>query len=117
MELKFKMAYLKSICERYHQVSKRLKGKILDEFCKVCGYDRKYAIQKLNGPNFEDKAYLRQKRKSLRRRPVLYGPEVINLLSKVWEAAGFLVRRALNQLSLYGCHGLKNIFSLPMSLR
>jgi hypothetical protein len=89
MELKFKMAYLKSICERYHQVSKRLKGKILDEFCKVCGYDRKYAIQKLNGPNFEDKAYLRQKRKSLRRRPVLYGPEVINLLSKVWEAAGY----------------------------
>ena len=31
------------------KVSKPLRARILDEFCQVCGYNRKYAIRLLNG--------------------------------------------------------------------
>jgi hypothetical protein len=42
--------YLKAIYSRYKKVSKPLRARILDEFCQVCGYNRKYAIGLLNGP-------------------------------------------------------------------
>ncbi len=32
--------YLKMIYQRYHSAEQTEKGKILDEFCKVCGYNR-----------------------------------------------------------------------------
>jgi hypothetical protein len=34
------MEYLKAIYERYHGAAKAVRGGILDEFCKVCGYNR-----------------------------------------------------------------------------
>ncbi len=37
--------YLKAIYSRYKKVSKALRARILDEFCQVCGYNRKYAIR------------------------------------------------------------------------
>jgi hypothetical protein len=40
--------YYNSIKQRYFQASKKRKAKILDEYCKNCGYNRKYAIRKLN---------------------------------------------------------------------
>ncbi len=39
-----KREYLLAIWERYQGVGRRFKSKILDEFCLVCGYTRKYAI-------------------------------------------------------------------------
>ena len=33
-----------TIWDRYQRVGRRFKSKILDEFCEVCGYSRKYAI-------------------------------------------------------------------------
>jgi len=39
-----KREYLLAIWERYQRVGRRFKSKILDEFCAVCGYTRKYAI-------------------------------------------------------------------------
>ncbi len=36
-----------SIYPRYQQVSRQEKSHILDKFCSVCGYQRKYAIRKL----------------------------------------------------------------------
>jgi hypothetical protein len=42
--------YLKAIYSRYKKVSKPLRARILDAFCQVCGYNRKYAIRLLNGP-------------------------------------------------------------------
>lgn len=41
-------AYLQAIRKRYHQSDKAAKRIILDEFCSVCGYCRKYAIRLLN---------------------------------------------------------------------
>lgn len=40
--------YLDRIRNRYHVSDKKTKAKILDEFCEVCGYNRKYAIRALN---------------------------------------------------------------------
>lgn len=42
--------HLKAIYSRYKKVSKPRRARILDEFCHVCGYNRKYAIRLLNGP-------------------------------------------------------------------
>jgi len=44
MGTKSKHEYLRAIWDRYQRVGRRYKSKILDEFCAVCGYSRKYAI-------------------------------------------------------------------------
>ncbi len=50
MSQKSKWEYLKAIHTRYRKVSKELRALILNEFCQVCGYHRKYAIRLLGGP-------------------------------------------------------------------
>ncbi|HEB73470.1 MAG TPA: integrase, partial [Nitrospirae bacterium] len=40
--------YLKAIRGRYGKAGRKEKKLILDEFCKVCGYNRKYALRLLN---------------------------------------------------------------------
>jgi len=49
--------YLKEISQRYLKSSEEEKQKILDEFCKVCSYNRKYAIRLLN--EFTEKANIK----------------------------------------------------------
>jgi len=39
-----KNEYLRAIWDRYQRAGRRYKSKILDEFCAVCSYSRKYAI-------------------------------------------------------------------------
>lgn len=75
--------YLRGIHGRYRRAGRREKGRILDEFCQVANYKRKYAIRLLNGPPLE-----RSPRKRRRRRPS-YGEKVILVLLAVWEAAGY----------------------------
>ena len=43
-----RQAYLKAIRTRYRRARKKIKVTILDEFCSVCGHNRKYAIRLLN---------------------------------------------------------------------
>ena len=83
MSGKSKWDYLKAIYSCYQKVSKPLRARILDEFCQVCGYNRKYAIRLLNGP-------APQKPKTIPkgRRPT-YGLKVILSLTAIWEAAGY----------------------------
>ncbi len=45
-----KREYFLAIWGRYQRVGRRFKSRILDEFCAVCGYARKYAIGLLNRP-------------------------------------------------------------------
>jgi len=45
--------YLRAIWDRYHQGKPEQKGKILDEFCRVCDHHRKHAIRLLHGPRPE----------------------------------------------------------------
>ncbi len=76
--------YLKAIYVRYQKVSKRLRAQILDEFCQVCDYHRKYAIRLLNGPAPQRPKTIVRKG----RRPT-YGAKVISALTAIWEAAGY----------------------------
>jgi hypothetical protein len=48
MSKKSRPEYFQEIYESYNKAEKKDKGKILDEFCKVCSYNRKYAIRLLN---------------------------------------------------------------------
>jgi hypothetical protein len=48
MSYKEKRAYLKEILKRYKKSSRQQKKIILDEFCAVCHYNRKYAIRILH---------------------------------------------------------------------
>jgi len=84
MSGKTRWDYLKAIYLRYKKVSKSLRGRILDEFCQVCNYNRKYAIRLLNGP-------APQKPKTIVRKghPWTYGAKVISALTAIWEAAGY----------------------------
>jgi hypothetical protein len=76
--------YFRAIYKRYRRAGLAEKGQILDEFCRVCRYNRKYAIAKLNGPALE---MLRQKQKP--RKPK-YDSKVIRILISVWKASGYL---------------------------
>lgn len=49
MPIELRRAYLEEIRFRYRNSTKKAKGKILDEFCQVCGYTRKHAIKVLKG--------------------------------------------------------------------
>ena len=84
MSGKSKWDYLKAIYLRYRKAPKPLRSRILDEFCQVCRYNRKYAIRLLNGlapqktntPTFKG------------RRPT-YGAKVIGALTAIWQVAGY----------------------------
>lgn len=51
MNLSERKSYLITIKRRYLEASKIDKSRILDEFCQVCGYHRKYAVRVLNKKN------------------------------------------------------------------
>lgn len=53
--------YLIAIIDRYQRAGKAEKTKILDEFCKVCGYGRKYAIWLLSNDQIEKKLSARRR--------------------------------------------------------
>jgi hypothetical protein len=74
---------LRAIWERYQGSNPRQKGEILDEFCRICGYHRKYAIWLLHQPCPSERPRPR------RRRGCSYGPQTIQVLAAVWEAAGY----------------------------
>lgn len=48
MSIEARREYLLAIRERYLKANRREKALILNEFCNVCGYDRKYAIKLIN---------------------------------------------------------------------
>lgn len=74
-----KKEYLTKIRSRYNKGEKGEKTAILDEFCAVCGYQRKYAIRLLSRT-------LRRPRKKPGRKP-RYGPETVAPLKRIWFTA------------------------------
>ena len=85
-----KREYLRSIHERYRRARRAEKTAMLEQFCKVCGYNRKYAIWLLSRP-------LRQAglRRRVTRRSAIYSKASIVTLAKVWEASGYLCSQRL----------------------
>jgi hypothetical protein len=83
-----RLAYLEAIRRRYRESDKESKAVILDEFCKVCGFNRKYAIRLLNG-----------KRKRIKGRPgrksVYDFPELLKVLRRLWLATDQMCSKKL----------------------
>ena len=53
MPIEARRMYLVAIRERYKKANRREKKLILDEFCQVCGYNRKHAISIINHPHLK----------------------------------------------------------------
>lgn len=89
MVLRSRREYLEAIRLRYHRSSKKGKAVILDEFCSICGYNRKYAIRLLR-----KKAGL-----SLKKRPgprSIYNDErLLKSLKRIWFAADQMCSKKL----------------------
>lgn len=83
-----KAAYRDAILKRYRKAKRRDKKAILDEFCTVCGYNRKYAIRLLG------KA--KNKRNAKRGRKSVYTePDFLKALQNLWKASDFMCSRRL----------------------
>ena len=83
MQAGSKREYLAAIYGRYRGATRTEKGRILDEFCAITGYHRKYALRRLNGPASS------AGRAPRRVRAATYGPPVIAALTGIWTAAGY----------------------------
>ncbi len=92
--------YLEAIRKRYRRARRSDKGKILDEFCSVCGYQRKYAIRLLGS----------KLGKSPRRpgRPSQYNqPALLTVLRRLWLATDQMCSKRLVAAMPRGCHTMK----------
>lgn len=85
-----KKAYYYAIKDRYLNATKKEKSIILNEFCIVCGYNKKYAIRLLNKvePKFHRK-------KSPGRKAVYSSIEFIKVLKTIWIATDYLCSKRL----------------------
>ena len=84
-----RQAYLKAIRSRYRRASKKAKIMILDEFCAVCGYHRKYAIRLLNQQG-------RAKAKRSPGRKSIYATaEFLTALKRIWFASDQMCSKKL----------------------
>lgn len=80
MNKKEKQAYLAKIHARYNEAGKITRSAILDEFCTVCNYNRKYAIRRLKKP----------KKQSVRKpgpKPTYDSSKLLIPLKAIWFAA------------------------------
>lgn len=84
-----KRAYLEAIRKRYRQAPKSGKAKILDEFCAVCGYHRKYAIRLL-GRSPGQAGNRRPGRK-----PRYSHPQLLEALRRIWLATDQMCSKKL----------------------
>jgi len=83
-----KRVYLEAIRKRYRKARRADKGRILDEFCSVCGYQRKYAIRLLG--NKPAKSPCRPGRPSQYNQPAL-----LTVLRKIWLATDQMCSKRL----------------------
>lgn len=89
MPIEARRQYLIAIRERYKKATRRQKTAILNEFCEVCGYNRKYAILVLaqeKGPN---------ENRGKPGRPSKYNESFTECLQEIWEATGRICSKKL----------------------
>jgi hypothetical protein len=90
-----KKDHLAAIAPRYRKAKREKKSKILDEFCDICGYNRKYAIRKIQ-------AFLNPRKNPLHHssgpRPRYRDPAVLKTLQQIWLAAHLPCSKRLKAL-------------------
>lgn len=87
MSNKSKSEYLHEILERYKKVGKEEKKRILDEFCTVCSYHRKYAIKLLNQSPLHE---INKQRKRAGRKKKYHTEGVIKFLKTLWKKTNLI---------------------------
>ncbi|MFA5688003.1 MAG: hypothetical protein WC959_02450 [Kiritimatiellales bacterium] len=88
MSLELRDPYLAIQCRRYKTAGKMYKSHRLDEVCAVCGYERKYAIKRLNRSDAPSP-------KKRGKPPVYASPEFLKVLAALWMATGQLCSKRL----------------------
>lgn len=81
METQGKREYLGAIRRRYVLADKKEKRIILDEFCKVCQYNRKYAIRLLSRM---DSIMVRPGKRCTGRPKKYHAPAILEVLKRIW---------------------------------
>ncbi|MBZ0198846.1 MAG: hypothetical protein K8H86_03195 [Ignavibacteriaceae bacterium] len=79
MSNKAKLEYLQEIRKRYFIITRKEKTLVLDEFCAVCKYNRKYAVRLIN-----KKEDLTAKQKKKGRRSKYNKKPIIDFLKDLW---------------------------------
>ena len=86
-----KKEYYEEIKNRYKESDTETKSTILDEFCKVCGYNRKYAIRKLS-----IRLQLKTKpSRNIGRPKVYYGKAIEAYIQNVWKKTNLICSKRL----------------------
>lgn len=98
MSKKSKDEYLIEVRKRYLKVDKEEKQKILDEFCKVCDYNRKYAIRLINTKSLITKD---TKRKKPGPKPRYNSPGIIQFLKELWISTNLICSPRLKAIIPY----------------
>ena len=111
MARRSKREYLRSIYERYRQAQRAEKKMMLEEFWKVCGYNRKYAIWLLNRPLPETTV----RKRSAPHSPT-YSRAMVRILAKVWEASGYLYSQRLKAALVHWLPWIRQHFELTQSV-
>jgi hypothetical protein len=92
MSIPSKREYLSTIKIRYQISPKGVKTMILDEFCRVCEYDRKYAIRLLQSKSQGLSCDIKAKSG----RPATYHhPEILAFLKRLWIASNLACGKRL----------------------
>lgn len=105
-------AYLEAIRGRYRKAKRAGKARILDEFCAVCGYHRKYAIRLLG----RKKPVSTPRR--VGRRPRYDHPQLLEALRRIWLASDQLCGKRLKvALPLWLPHYVAEHGALPEAVR
>lgn len=86
-----RQAYLHAIAPRYRRSDKAGKQAILDEFCAVCGYVRKYAIRLLN----QSRRPAKVTTKRVGAKPQYDSPALLAVLRCIWMASDQLCGKRL----------------------
>ena len=85
MDLQMRKALKEAMWKSYRKAPKKMKSKILDELCALTGYHRQYAIAQLNQMEDAEPSL----RKTSRTRKRHYTKDVLAVIEKIWEEAGY----------------------------
>jgi len=88
MSLEQRRAYLEEIKKRYKNSNRQGKARILDEFCSVCNYNRKYAIRIL-------KKRVKKRRQHPGQKPRYDSKNLLNHLKAIWFASDQMCSKKL----------------------
>lgn len=87
LDLMTRKSITREVSQRYKKASKRERGRMLDEFCALTGYNRSYAagvLRKGPSPKKARKTPIRPARAARQGRKPVYTAEVRKALVKVW---------------------------------